>query len=313
MFKIKKDRLGKFTRVNIINTQTREFVSVIPAAGGNINEIVLRRRGRKYSIIDRAKTDDELVENRGFKGAKLLPFPNRINRGQYHFEGKQYHLPINFGRHAIHGFVYDKNLSIKSKAIEGSYAYVELEYINDGALEGYPFKFAASIQYYLIKDSAFGCRTIVTNLDESTMPVGDGWHPYFKLNEKVDDLMIKIPSELRLEVDKQLIPTGRFISNNYSQPLRIGEMSLDTCFYIGDQDRPAVTKIHDPISDLTINIWQETGQEKYNYLQIFTPPSRDSIAIEPMTCAPDAFNNKMGLIVLQPKQALDVSFGVSLS
>lgn len=40
--------------------------------------------------------------------------------------------------------------------------------------------------------------------------------------------------------------------------------------------------------------------KQYPYLQIYTPPHRNSIAIENLSAAPDAFNNKMGLITLQP-------------
>ncbi len=64
---------------------------------------------------------------------------------------------------------------------------------------------------------------------------------------------------------------------------------------------------------LTINIWQQTGKWKYNYLQVFIPPSKKSIAVEPMTCAADAFNNKMGLIILNPKKSFSTSCGVFTS
>ena len=51
---------------------------------------------------------------------------------------------------------------------------------------------------------------------------------------------------------------------------------------------------------------------KYNYLQVFIPPLRNSIAIEPMTCNTDAFNNKEGLIILEPDQQFKASYGVSI-
>ncbi|MCB0643138.1 MAG: hypothetical protein KDC44_15925, partial [Phaeodactylibacter sp.] len=51
---------------------------------------------------------------------------------------------------------------------------------------------------------------------------------------------------------------------------------------------------------------------KYNFLQVFTPDHRQSIAIEPMTCNVDAFNNREGLIVLKPGEAHAASFGLRL-
>ena len=60
-------------------------------------------------------------------------------------------------------------------------------------------------------------------------------------------------------------------------------------------------------------MWQEAGPGAYRYLQVYTPPGRESIAIEPMTCAPNAFNNGMGLIRLDPGEAFTASFGISLA
>ncbi len=58
-------------------------------------------------------------------------------------------------------------------------------------------------------------------------------------------------------------------------------------------------------------IWQEVGDGKYSFLQVYTPPTRDSIAFEPMTCAPDALNNKQGLIKLAPEKSVSIKWGVT--
>jgi aldose 1-epimerase len=44
-------------------------------------------------------------------------------------------------------------------------------------------------------------------------------------------------------------------------------------------------------------------ERAYPYLQVYTPPHRKSIAIENLSSAPDAFNNKMGLIALGPEDS----------
>ena len=74
----------------------------------------------------------------------------------------------------------------------------------------------------------------------------------------------------------------------------------------------AITELYDPQRDLRIVLWQETGKRKYNYLQIFTHPSRMSIAIEPMTCNIDAFNNKEGLITLKSDESFKACYGIRL-
>jgi aldose 1-epimerase len=42
--------------------------------------------------------------------------------------------------------------------------------------------------------------------------------------------------------------------------------------------------------------------KSYPYLQIYTPPHRNSIAIENLSAAPDVFNNGMGAKVLAPNE-----------
>jgi aldose 1-epimerase len=91
---------------------------------------------------------------------------------------------------------------------------------------------------------------------------------------------------------------------------KIDQYTFDTCFTVDTSSGVASVKLHSATDNLEIEAWQETGPDKYNYVQIYTPPSRSSIAIEPMTCMPDAFNNRQGLVVLEPKQTLELKCGV---
>ena len=58
-----------------------------------------------------------------------------------------------------------------------------------------------------------------------------------------------------------------------------------------------------------LTYWQEAGTGKYNFIQIFTPPHRNCIALEPMTSNIDTFNNKDGLVILQSGESLGGKFG----
>lgn len=48
-----------------------------------------------------------------------------------------------------------------------------------------------------------------------------------------------------------------------------------------------------------------TFSTKENFLQLYIPPDRTSIAIEPMTCTPDVFNYKKGLLELASGERYD--------
>jgi len=257
MFKIKTDHLGSFLRFALANTKTGEYVSIIPGFGGNVNRIILRKKNKNYSILDGVRTDSELIRNLWFKGAKLIPFPNRISKGQYSFAEKSYQLPINSGRDAIHGFIYDKSLRVTN-----------------------------------VTSNAFQYKTKITNLSNCSIPVGDGWHPYFKTEGKVDRLHIKIPAGSRIAVDAQMIPTGELIHENYSGLFQIGNKEFDLGFVLQEAGGKVITELYDTKLDLKILLWQETGKW--------------------MTCAADAFNNRMGLIILEPQQSFTANCGVRL-
>lgn len=313
MFRILKEKFGKLTKIKLVNTETKEYVSIIPECGVNLTEIVLKKNVNLFSILEGYKNHSELIKNEGFKGAKLMPFPNRINDGKYVFNKKNYVLPINFPsqKHAIHGLVYNKSFKIIKSTASKSSATLSLQYISNN-LQGYPFKFELTV-LYLLNSKGFECKTIVVNKDKLKIPIGDGWHPYFNLNDKVNDLFLKIPSNKKISVNKKMIPTGKKLKfNKFSKLMKIGKQVFDTGFVISKKKGVVKTEIMSKKLNLTVQIWQEVGKGKYNYLQVYIPPKRNSIAIEPMTCNTDAFNNKEGLIVLKPKEKFSASYGVNL-
>jgi aldose 1-epimerase len=302
-------------QLEIINVKTQEYITIIPDCGGLVNELVLSKSNKLYSIIDGYISADDLAEFKMHKSSKLIPFPNRIKDGKYQFAGKNYQLSINHPaeNHAIHGFVYDKKFKVIKTVITKNEASINLEYIYNGDIESYPFKFLTEIIYTLTADDGFNCQTVVQNLGDTSMPFGDGWHPYFKFDKKVDELILKIPSNHKTEIDDKMIPIGNIIKfDKFSELTKIQNTEFDTGFRIENQDAIAETEILDQESNVKIIIFQETGEKKYNFLQVYIPPLRESIAIEPMTCNIDAFNNEDGLIILEPGEVFEANYGVRL-
>jgi aldose 1-epimerase len=315
MFKAQKEKFEEFVRLVLQNTQTGEHVSIIPQFGANVNELVLSKGNGKFSIIDGNGSYSSLIRNVWFKSAKLFPFPNRTNGGMYTFKGKQQQLPINFPtqQHAIHGLVYNRPFRIKKLFSRVRSVSVDLEYQYQGDIPGYPFSYAMIIRYSLAK-TGFSCRTRVKNTGTGKMPVGDGWHPYFRVKGRVDNLRLQLPSGKKIAVNKRMIPTGKRREYScYSSLRKLGTQRFDMGFALPCRKGKAVTRIYDGQADVCINLWQETGRGKYNYQQVFIPPHRRSIAIEPMTCMTDGFNNKQGLLVLDPGSVFEACYGVFLS
>jgi aldose 1-epimerase len=204
-------------------------------------------------------------------------------------------------------------MEIETRTSDEHAAVVTLANLYGGDVPGYPFELKVQITCSLHSKNGFTCTTEIENIGKNPAPVGDGWHPYFSLGGKVDDMLLKIPAEHQTEVDSRMIPTGKKLPvGGFETPTLIGDTLFDTGFSLPDNDTIAVTEIHYAEKNVVLEVWQETGKGKYNYLQIYTPPSRTSIAVEPMTCNIDAFNNGEGLIVLYPGDSLKAGYGVKL-
>ena len=314
MFKIQKQKSAQYTKLKLLNTETKECANLIPEFGANLNELILAKNKKSHSIIDGDKTYNTQAKNKWFKSRKLFPYPNRINNATYTFQKKTYSLPVNFPaqNHAIHGLVYNKNFKIKKTKTQAQSAKAELQYNYKKEIPAYPFTFQLKIKYTLTKEG-INCTTTVKNTGKENMPMGDGWHPYFKTEGKIDNITLKLPAKTKINVNKKMIPTGKTTQfTKFSEPAQIKKQELDTGFILSKKEGIKKTELHDKKQDIKIIIWQETGIRKYNYLQVFIPPKRTSIAIEPMTCSTDAFNNKEGLIILNPNDTFSASFGIYL-
>jgi aldose 1-epimerase len=141
-------------------------------------------------------------------------------------------------------------------------------------------------------------ETIITNLSDSTIPMMDGWHPYFKLDACVDDTFIKLKANGKIEYDGMLLPTGKILDENeFAISKKIGPVHLDNC-YIVDASLNTCVLENDKYQLIVQPLMN------YPYLQLYTPADRKSIAIENLSGIPNCFNNKIGLQLMKPHQNL---------
>jgi aldose 1-epimerase len=317
MFVIKEKPFGPLTEYYLINQATLEHVSVLPGFGATLNRVALKKGDQLHELVDGCASYEVLMtEGKSkFKGSKLFPFPNRIADGTYTFENKVYQFPVNFPheKNAIHGIILESNFVVINKDVAVSGCSLIVEYKTTGNEEGYPFKTVVTIQYNLTKEG-FSCITTIKNSDKVNVPLADGWHPYFKTGSKMDQCVLTLPVEKSYEVDQRMIPTGKTNQETtFTKPTVIGETKFDTGYKLVKSDeKNLVTVIFDPQKKITLKIWQESGEGKYNYLQVYIPPDRMSIAIEPMTGIANAYNNKEGLMVLKPEETRIFSFGLKV-
>jgi len=311
MFKRNTKNLGASDLIVFQNQDDSFRLEIIPSAGANVRSLKIKG----VNIIDGVESDEELKNNVAYKSTILAPFPNRIKDGKYEFRGKTYQLNINETprNNALHGLIYNAPFEVLEEVVNDKNVSITLKNEYTGGNPGYPFPFTTTTKIVLDVDKGFTCTLSFRNLSDTEIPFGYGWHPYFTLNGKVDSYKLKTPATKQFMVDKQMIPTGastEFHSFDELNPLK--DIQLDGCFEIVEKNQVAETILKNG-DGVTLKLWQETGHKKLNYLQIYTPPHGNSIAIEPQTCCIDAFNNREGLFYLQENEMLESSFGIILS
>lgn len=254
------------------------------------------------------------------RGAALLPWPNRLKDGRYDFMGRTYQTAITepSRQNAIHGLTrwlsWDGHQPEKSR--------VEMSLLLHPQ-EGYPFTLSLGIEY-LLTDQGLSVQTTATNAGDQPLPYGAGHHPYLTVGtERIDVATLRIPALLRLEADERQIPTGRLIpiegtEFDFLEPRPIGQTRLDTAYTSLIADANATTRVvmEDPVGGRRLTLWMDRA---YGYLMVFTGDTvpeparrRRGLALEPMTCAPNAFRNGLGLITLAPGQSTISNWGILL-
>jgi aldose 1-epimerase len=249
------------------------------------------------------------------RGQVLIPWPNRIEDGAYEFAGVRHQLALNepAARNAIHGLVRWVSWATREREDDR----VVLEHTLHPQ-PGYPFSLALDIEYSL-SDEGLRVTSTATNVGREACPYGSGMHPYLTLGaDTVDNLLLRAPGQTVLHADGRGIPVRSAsvegTEHDFRQPRPIGTTKLDHAFtdLERDDDRLAHVELRDPERGAALSLWLD---ESYMYLQLFTGDpladvDRRSLAVEPMTCAPNAFRTGEGLLVLQSGESATATWGL---
>ena len=293
-----------------------------------------------------------------YAGAILLPFANRIRNGTYSFYGKTHHLPRNEcvpggpRCDALHGFLYNRPLSVIKEVTTATSASVTLAYPFDGTTTpGWPFRAYIELTYKLSAASAAGgagtatVRTVATNTHPTdALPFFNSWHPYFKVADV---------AAARIELDGCAPPglpsggwrhvvmgagaprLGDLIPTGHSEPWTkfdgtnpIGGMPKAPTYYDDEfkstlPPSAAVTAACGPHFRTRLIDAGGAGDasvlfsdRQHNVVQVFSGAKEtwgwDAVAIEPMSALADAFNNGDGVHVLSAGESFDATYGVTL-
>jgi aldose 1-epimerase len=246
-------------------------------------------------------------------GITLVPWPNRIRAGRYSFEGTDYQLAITepAAGNAIHGL----GRWVRWTKVEHVPSSVTLR-LDVVPQNGYPFPIRADVTYTLHAELGLTVTLGARNIGRGRAPFGAGSHPYLSTRgHALADTKLKLPARELIVTDEKAVPIGARAVAGSEHDLRRGKrlkaLRMDDGFTGLDvHDGRGVAEVRTPSGGA--RLWFE---ETFRFLQVFTidalTPGQPGIAIEPMTCAPNAFNSGAGLIVLEPDGAWTGRWGIT--
>jgi aldose 1-epimerase len=239
------------------------------------------------------------------RGQVLAPWPNRLDNGHYTFDGRTGRVALDEPElsNAIHGMV----RWLPWLLVSGSDTAVCLRCVLHPQ-PGYPWRLDLRVEYRL-GDDGLTVTTEAANPSPTAIPFGLGFHPYLTVGTPtVDTAKLLIPARRRLVTNERGLPidemdvTGTEL--DFTTQRAVGPVDLDTAYtaLVRDSHGIARVELEDPDAGRRVELWAD---DAFRYLMAFTgdtlqPVSRrrKSIAIEPMTCPPNAFASGIDVIKL---------------
>ncbi|WP_291039074.1 aldose 1-epimerase family protein [Herbiconiux sp.] len=259
------------------------------------------------------------------RGAVLAPWPNRLADGRYRFGGEEHQLPLSEPefRNAAHGLVawqdFEGTASVAERLVLTTHTVPQ---------PGYPWRIRLDVEFTLSPEAGLRQRIVATNESDAPAPVGLGAHPYLAAGplepSAVDGWTLQLPAaEVMLVSSDRLLPVGVEPVGtheggvlDFRSERRIGATELNHAFTALERNgagEVVVRLVDDDGSGSGVQLTTDAGTP---WLQVYSadglPPEsrRHALAIEPMTCPPDAFNSGCDLRILVPGESTALEWSV---
>lgn len=238
-------------------------------------------------------------------GKVLVPWPNRIANGRYQFNGKTFTPAINdhLSASAIHGLLAWQAWQVIGQTDSGVTlsAFLPPTY-------GYPFMLAVEVTWQLDENAGLNACILSKNIGDVTAPYGAGVHPYLTCNlHPIDDCELQMPSRDVFDASS----ATRFTTPelDFLHRRKIGTTQIDHTFHVPENDVWWGVRLTHPQS--AMSVWLQSHQP---WLQLYSGEklARKGLAVEPMSCPPDAFNSGIDLVLLHPGDTHPLRFCIGV-
>jgi len=258
-----------------------------------------------------------------YAGVVMSPWVNRLEDGQWEYQGQTLQLPINLPeqQHAHHGLLHHATYRVVELGNNSQCSWLELA-ATINASPGYPFTVETGVRYELNSE---GLRVthLAENLSEVAAPYAVGGHPYLQISgTPTEQLRLTVPASSVILTNNRQIPVQTVNVENtefdFRHGKRVDAAYLDHGFTDLEIDAKGIarTTLHDGRGGY-VEVWQDRSM---NYVTVFSPSFYPTslgeiyaVAIEPHTAPANALRTGEGLTWLEPHQKFVAEWGINVS
>jgi galactose mutarotase-like enzyme len=242
----------------------------------------LRYRGDEYVAWPRTLRE---FRAGGATAVPLLhPWANRLAGSSYRAAGRRVSLAGVTLPHDPNGLpIHGNLLGVPFDVVRASGARLvaRLDYgAHPGKLRAFPFPHLVTVDARLDADRGLTIATSIEPTSARAVPVSFGWHPFVRLpNAPRREWELQWPACEHVEVDARILPTGaRTPQGSEREP--IGRRTFDDHYALGRDRRFAISTGRRTLTFVF--------DRSYPFAQLYAPPRKQFVAIEPMTATVDA-------------------------
>lgn len=278
------------------------YRATVAAAGATL--VSLTHDGRDLVV----PFDPVVTIGVGWQGRTLAPWPNRISDSRYTFDGVTYGVPCNEGTTgaALHGMASWTPWDVQAEASDSVAFTLDLP-----ATEYYPFDIRLVTRYLVDEEAGLFVVISATNEGGGDAPVGLSTHPYLTCGAPADECVFGLEAGQVLMADERMRPAGLVPVDgtpfDVRTPVSLDGRHIDNAYTGVSAEGWTAVLAHPDGYGVALSSDQP-------WVQVFTGDApgldRGGVAVEPMTCAPDAFNSDPDGVRLAPGDSLLLRFAI---
>ena len=280
---------GKQTDLYILKNSLGNEVAITNYGGALVAIMVPDKDGNMGNVIQGHDTIQGVIDSpEPYLSTLIGRYGNRICKGKFQLNGKQYELPINNGPNSLHGGKKGFNAKVW-EALQMNDQALVLKYVSPYGEEGYTGEVKITVVYTFNDDNELIIEYMATTNKKTIINLTS--HGFFSLQgianptPPIDNQILEINADFYIPIDETSIPTGeiRFVEGtpfDFRTPKAVGQdidaddeqikngAGYDHCYVLNKREEGEMSfaaKLTDPVSGRTMEVYTtEPGMQLYS-------------------------------------------------